>query len=78
MINMFLLHLKRCYNTHVDYILTFLCGNITCNISIIYAEENLGGSGAERDEKYVTGETIQNFKIKSLISQVNENLISNM
>ena len=35
MINMFLLHLKRCYNTHVGYILTFPYGNITCNISIL-------------------------------------------
>lgn len=61
MICMFLLHLKRHYDTHVDYILAFFYGNITYNISIPYAKQNLGGNGAEGNVEYVIEGTMKKF-----------------
>lgn len=41
--------------------LAFFCGKITYNISVLYAEQNLGGNGAEGKEAHVLEGTMKNF-----------------
>lgn len=53
-------------------------GTMTCNIGILYAEQNLGGNGAEGNGEYVIEGTTKNFWIKCIPFHINEIMVSNL
>lgn len=48
MINMFLLHLERCYDTHVDYILAFFM-EILLAILVYHMQSKIWGQWGRRE-----------------------------